>query len=214
MSKGSLPTPVPAMPPSPVLAAAAAFALAGFTASRLGRRLDRKLYRLLNRGAGPAADRAFTALTELGSIWASVGAAAALWRFGRRREAEDALGAALAMWALGQLAKRMMLRPRPYHALPEVRLMIAPPRGTSWPSSHPAVLSAFATVAARDLGATPPVRAALAGVVAAVGASRVYLGVHYPGDVAGGLLLGRAASGMWSRLASPRILGRPVTVAP
>jgi len=75
--------------------------------------------------------------------------------------------------------------------------LIARPQGTSWPSSHPAVVTTFVTVAARDLGLPLPVRVALAGVALSVGASRTYLGVHYPSDVAGGLLLGRAVGIAW-----------------
>ncbi|MGH2738414.1 MAG: phosphatase PAP2 family protein [Actinomycetota bacterium] len=41
----------------------------------------------------------------------------------------------------------------------------------------------------------------------AVGASRVSLGVHYPADVMGGLLLGRAVAEAWSRTVSLRVLG-------
>jgi undecaprenyl-diphosphatase len=40
----------------------------------------------------------------------------------------------------------------------------------------------------------------------AVGVSRVYLGVHYPADVAGGLLLGRAVADAWTSSVSPRVL--------
>ena len=76
--------------------------------------------------------------------------------------------------------------------------MIAEPAGTSWPSSHPGVLTAFTRVAARELGArAAPPRAALTGLDLTVATSRVYLGVHYPSDVAGGLLLGRAIAALW-----------------
>ncbi len=72
--------------------------------------------------------------------------------------------------------------------------MAHPPRATSWPSSHPAVLLTFLTVAGRELGLSPARRAALAGLGAAVGISRIYVGVHYPADVVGGLLIGRSVA--------------------
>jgi membrane-associated phospholipid phosphatase len=62
-------------------------------------------------------------------------------------------------------------------------------------------------VAGRDLDLPHGVRRALVGVAGAVAASRVYLGVHYPADVVGGLLLGRATADVWSRTVSPRVVG-------
>jgi undecaprenyl-diphosphatase len=96
--------------------------------------------------------------------------------------------------------KRLTDRPRPSDADPEgTRLLIARPMATSWPSSHPAVLTTFTRVAARELELGPGARAALGALDTAVAASRVYLGVHYPGDVASGMLIGRAVARIWPR---------------
>ncbi|HXF35740.1 MAG TPA: phosphatase PAP2 family protein [Actinomycetota bacterium] len=174
-----------------------AIALAVGVASRSGRgrALDERAFRAVNGGWGPAADRTFRALTELGSIWASAGAAAVLAGAGRRSAAARAFRAAAVTWVAGQGLKRLFARARPYRADPEgVRLLIGRPAASSWPSSHPAVLGAFVWAAAPELALPPAARAALTGLVGAVGLSRVYLGVHYPADVVGGILLGRAVS--------------------
>jgi membrane-associated phospholipid phosphatase len=100
--------------------------------------------------------------------------------------------------------KKVVDRPRPYVADPDgTRAMIAPPMGTSWPSSHPAVLTAFTTVAGREISAGPLARAGLAALGVKVAASRVYLGVHFPSDVASGLLMGRAVAAIWPRGSGP-----------
>ena len=177
--------------------------------------MDDRLYRWLNRDRGPFADGLFKGITELGSIWASAGAAAALAARGRRREAVDALGAASAMWLVGQGVKRAFGRPRPYEAMDDLRLLIERPRASSWPSSHPAVLLAFVTVASRDLELTEASRAGLVALAGMVGLSRVHLGVHYPADVVGGLLLGRGVADLWSGAVSAAVLGRtPILALP
>ena len=78
-------------------------------------------------------------------------------------------------------------------------MLIGPPPESSWPSSHPAVLAAFTTVAGRDLGIGGVARTWLAGLGVSVAASRVYVGVHYPSDVVSGLLIGRAIGRLWPR---------------
>ena len=145
--------------------------------------------------AGATLATGLLASTELGSIWASIGAAGVLAAGGRRRAAVRGLAAASGAWLPGQGLKRLFDRPRPYVADPDrVRLLAQPPRATSWPSSHPAVLLAFVTVAGRDLELSLTARRALRGLAAAVGISRTYVGVHYPADVVGGLLLGQAVA--------------------
>jgi membrane-associated phospholipid phosphatase len=175
--------------------AGAAVAVGVWTSGGRGREADDRAFRALNRDRGPALDALFHGVTELGSIWASVGAAAVLAASGRRRAAAGGLAAAGLTWLAGQGLKRVFLRPRPYVVAPEAtRVLIGPPRATSWPSSHPAVLLAFATVAARRLEVGAPGRAALDALGALVGVSRTYVGVHYPADVVGGVLLGKAVA--------------------
>ena len=186
-----------------------ALGLAFVTVRGRGRRADDRLFARLNTGMqGPALDRTFAGITELGSLWASGGAAAAVAVRGRRREAVDAIGAAVTTWAVGQGLKRLFRRLRPYEVPGSTsRLLIGKPAGASWPSSHPAVLLTFVTVAGRDLGLGTESRAAMSGLAALVGVSRIYLGVHYPADVVGGLLLGRAVADAWGASVSPRVLG-------
>jgi undecaprenyl-diphosphatase len=181
-------------------ALAAAATGVGFVAlvSEGGRRADADLFDAVNRGHGPQADRVFTGITELGSLYAVGAAAGALVVLGRPRPAARAAAAAGATWLLGQGLKKMVERPRPAEADPAgTRAMIAPPMGTSWPSSHPAVLTAFGSVAGRELGAGIVARGGLTALGLAVAASRVYLGVHYPSDVASGFLMGRAVAAVW-----------------
>ncbi len=186
-----------------------ALGLAFVTVRGRGRQVDDRLFARLNSGFHrPELDRFFGGITELGSLWASGAAAVAVAARGRRREAAAAIAAAAVTWAAGQGLKRLFKRLRPYEVQGHRhRLLIDRPAGASWPSSHPAVLLTFVTVAGRDLGLGPGAAMTLTLLAGAVGVSRVYLGVHYPADVAGGLLLGRAVADAWSTSVSSRVLG-------
>ena len=181
-----------------VVLAAAAVGVGVWSSTDRGREVDAKGFRSVNTGRGPLADGVYRSITELGSWWAAGAAAGALALAGRRRPAAKALAAASVTWAAGQGLKRVFLRPRPFEAEPDARLMIGKPHGTSWPSSHPAVLVTFLTVAGRELELGTAAKNALAGLAQAVGVSRIYVGVHYPSDVSGGILLGRAVAELFS----------------
>lgn len=84
--------------------------------------------------------------------------------------------------------RRRPARPDDHHAaIPAARVPVAMPTSTSFPSGHTAAATAFAVAVA---GQWPKVALLPAAVAAAVGYSRVHAGVHYPGDVAAGALLG------------------------
>ena len=119
--------------------------------------------------------------------------------------------AALSGWALYGLAKLAVHRPRP-HVIP--RLM----HGAGWfsyPSGHstlaPIIFGLGIIVWAAPWPSPALRRAALALaalLALGIGFSRVYLGVHYPSDVVGGLLLGTAWSALallwWGRIRAGR----------
>jgi len=197
------------------LLASAAILVEFASSTKRGHEVDVRVFRAVNRGLGESSDLVFGGLTELGSITASAAAAAVLAASGRRRAALRGAGAAGSMWLLGQGLKKLYVRVRPYDRLPDlVRLLIGRPAGTSWPSSHPAVIGAFLTVAGEELGLSRAERAALTALAGAVAVSRVYLGVHYPSDVVAGMLLGRAVAQAWlaaGGTSSSSAAGRPST---
>lgn len=112
-----------------------------------------------------------------------------LWRGGARgRVCVVLLGLALALGNTAvDLLKDTLVRPRPFVDLPETRLLLG--RGSSFglPSGHAANWFLGLAVAGWFY---PRSRWALRPLALAVSYSRVYCGVHYPGDVLAGALLG------------------------
>lgn len=103
-----------------------------------------------------------------------------------------AAAAALVALGIAELIGDALGRERPYAVMPASLVLIARTSGSSFPSHH---ATAVGAVAAGLLLAAAPLRSRLIGWVAVVAAvlvafSRVYVGVHYPGDVLTGLVLG------------------------
>jgi undecaprenyl-diphosphatase len=143
--------------------------------------------------------RAFTDATRVvtwaGSAYVLVPLAliccVALGRAGLRREAVAVALSLSGAMLLSNWVKLLVARPRP----PVAHLQTA--AGASFPSGHATQASSLCfslVLVLPALGAQRRVTGAAAAlalvVVVAVAASRVYLGVHYPGDVVAGVLLG------------------------
>ncbi|CAM5398905.1 phosphatase PAP2 family protein [Streptomyces tanashiensis] len=93
------------------------------------------------------------------------------------------------------LGKRLVHRRRPDREAARVVVgrHVPMPASASFPSGHTASAVAFATAVGSVL---PHATLPLAALAWTVGYSRVHTGVHYPGDVAAGALLGVASAGV------------------
>jgi undecaprenyl-diphosphatase len=127
--------------------------------------------------------RRYSRLGEHGAVWLAAGSLAAVVDRPRRRRWARATASVGAAYLISTSIKLAVGRERP--VVEDLPHLMATPTGLSFPSSH--ATSSFA--AARAFGALVP-GAPLQIAAAAMGLSRLYLGVHYPSDIAAGAVLG------------------------
>jgi undecaprenyl-diphosphatase len=162
------------------------------------RGLDRRLLSVLHaRGADPrvaAAARGLSRVGEHGLLWLAGGLAGAAVDRERRgvwlRGATVTAGAHLASMGV----KRVVRRPRPALDAPLVRTA----GRHSFPSSHASSAAAAVAVVAHGAPGALLVLAA-APLAAAMCLSRLVAGVHYPSDVAAGVVLGALTARLGAR---------------
>lgn len=124
-----------------------------------------------------------------------------------RSEADPPRAVAATVWAaagtavavgLNQFIVHAVSRPRPYFAMKGMEVLVSRSHDFSFPSDHATAAGAAVAgiwIVSRYDGRPVRLLAAIGTVLALVLAfSRVYVGAHYPGDVAAGLLIGAAIS--------------------
>ncbi|MFC6066694.1 phosphatase PAP2 family protein [Streptomyces ochraceiscleroticus] len=158
---------------------------------------DRRTFNGVATRHWPGAERVLPKLSRAadhGLLWlgAAAGAAALGGRPARRAALRGVASLAVASLTVNTLGKRSVRRERPIlDAVPVIRQLTRQPFTTSFPSGHAASAAAFATGVAFE---NKWWGLALAPLAASVAFSRVYTGVHYPGDVLAGAALGAGAA--------------------
>ncbi len=185
-------------------------------AAEVARRLDVAVYSTVASTPTPSLDRALSRLSRAANYSRlSIASAAVLaltgGRRGRRAAAAGLASVAMTSASMNLGVKPIVHRRRPDRAASEVPLprQVPMPSSTSFPSGHSAAAFAFATGVGQVLPAAGfPLRA----LAALVAYSRVHTGVHYPGDVLAGALLGGAFAQVTGRALELGALGRWASV--
>ncbi|MEW2559908.1 phosphatase PAP2 family protein [Streptomyces griseorubiginosus] len=173
--------------------------------------LDQALYEAVTVTQTPALDHALrrlSAAADHSKISFTIAGLLALFP-GRPRRAA-ALGVAaigVASASANLLGKRLVRRPRPHRAVdsPFPGRHVPMPQSASFPSGHTASAVAFAAAVGPAL---PVVTVPLGLLACAVGYSRIHTGVHYPGDVVAGAVLGTGAAAVVLAAVGRQGLGR------
>ena len=158
--------------------------------------LDKQVFARVARTDNPVIDEVVPRLTNganHGLLWFGVAGALALTgNDGRRAAVRGLMSLGVASAVANGPAKWAVRRKRPLLTdVPPLRQLTRQPRTTSFPSGHSASAAAFATGVLLE----SPARALPVVVMAAgVAYGRVHIGVHYPSDVAAGVVLGAASA--------------------
>lgn len=157
---------------------------------------DARLFQFLNGIHSPFLDRFFKAATECGKYQIPIALVVGLvlWKGSNRLRITTVLAvcALLISDMIGANLKDLFGRVRPYAALPDVHLLTGVSGSSSFPSNHAANSFAAAMVFICEYRRVKWVWVSALAAALVVAYSRIYAGVHYPLDVAGGAVLGIA----------------------
>ncbi|MDD6023573.1 MAG: phosphatase PAP2 family protein [Oscillospiraceae bacterium] len=131
--------------------------------------------------------QAVSFLGEAGWVFVLIAVAMLLRKETRPVGLAIAVSLALSLLVCNGVLKNLVARPRPFHLRPETLLIVSPPGEFSFPSGHTSAAFAFAGAM---LGMKNRYRWAAMAFGILMGFSRLYLYVHFPTDVIGGVVSG------------------------
>jgi undecaprenyl-diphosphatase len=171
--------------------------------------LDARIYMAVNEAPHPpfldSLAWATAVVTTGGWIWLLATLVAYLLRVPRSWQALKRLlpSVVIATWTVEYPIKAYFRRRRPFVEIVRALVIGKKPGSWSFPSGHTAASFASAWILSSVWRREAPV---FFGLASTVGLSRIYVGAHYPGDVASGALLGTLLSELVRRLIA-RMLG-------
>lgn len=133
-----------------------------------------------------------THLGDTGAIWIALALILLIFKRTRRVGLFCAVAMILNLLMTNIALKNIIQRIRPYEVINSLNILIEAQHDFSFPSGH----TACSFAAAWTLFRTAPRKYSIPALVLAVliSLSRLYVGVHYPTDVLGGLLVGVLAA--------------------
>lgn len=175
-----------------------AFAIvAALVFSRSTQSFDASLAETINSYQGPGFTTLMTWASLYGREYFWIGIVLLMLIFGNKNTKLMAVElAALFVVGIvaGEIAKQVAFRERPYASLgSQITLRLSPDTDSSFPSGHAVIVSIgaiFSLIKFKTSWKSRLVAIVLVTEAAIVCYSRVYVGLHYPLDVLGGILLG------------------------
>jgi undecaprenyl-diphosphatase len=172
-----------------------AFAIvAALALSESGRRLDDRAFERLHLALTATRTRRMMAWVASFGGWFGTAVVVSFLMLlrGRPMTALRVFVAAALAWSAAQTLKSVVGLERPWDRLEGVRRTGGIPRGSAFPSGHPAVAAAIWRAVWQDRSVPLLFRLVLGGSSVLVAVARIGVGAHYPADVVAGWLLGDA----------------------
>ena len=129
-----------------------------------------------------------TRLGDKGYIWIAFAIVMLLFKRTRRAGAVCAAALLLSLLVTNITLKNIIQRIRPYEVINSLKILVDAEHSFSFPSGHSSSSLAAGWAMFRTLPKKWGVPALALGIVIAL--SRMYVGVHYPTDVLGGVIIG------------------------